>query len=109
MTTQEFVKKECEQYAEKVSFQVPYNGTNDFYNEERLKTSKLDFSDGLTKGLEIAGEFAEWGQRNKYKQSGGKKGNGEWYRQSAGYGGGEPTFYTTSELLTIFLTEKYGK
>ena len=92
MTTQEFVKQEV----------------NKISKESTLHGSKL-FSDGLTKGLEIAGEFAEWGQRNKYKQSGGKKGNGEWYRQSAGYGGGEPTFYTTSELLTIFLTEKYGK
>ena len=91
MTIQEFVKKESENsYA--------YVGFGD---------AQYNYSLGLTKGLEIAGEFAEWGQRNKYKQSGGKKGNGEWYRQSAGYGGGEPTFYTTSELIEIFITEKY--
>ena len=65
MTTQEFVKKEADVYSEKVSFQVPYNGTNDFYNEERLKTSKLDFSDGLTKGLEIAADVLDFAV-NKY-------------------------------------------
>ena len=87
--------------------------TQEFVSHEAIKYKtvsplvKQGFSNGLTKGLEIAGEFAEWGQRNKYKQSGGKKGNGEWYRQSAGYGGGEPTFYTTSELIEIFITEKY--
>ena len=90
-----------EQYAEKVSFQVPYNGTNDFYNEERLKTSKLDFSDGLTKGLEIAKEAFKWAEPNG------------WHRHEVD---GDTWFHfqtmevkTTSELITIFLTEKYGK
>ena len=67
------------------------------------------YEDGLSAGIELARAFAEWGQRMKYKQSGGKKGNGEWYRQSAGYGGGEPHFYTTSELFEIFLTERNEK
>ena len=87
MTKQEFVKNEACIYAEKVSFQVPYNGTNDFYNEERLKTSTIDFSDGLTKGLEIAEGFYEFVQDFTLQELAEK---------------------TTSELLTIFLTEKYG-
>jgi len=101
MTTQEFVKKECEQYAEKVSFQVPYNGTNDFYNEERLKTSKLDFSDGLTKGLEIAEGFMKWVTNGDYQRYSNK--NDIWINVVTNEN------VSTSELLTIFLTEKYGK
>lgn len=93
MTQQEFVKKESEKYSEKVSFQVPYNGTNDFYNEERLNTSHIDFSDGLTKGLEVAKEFAEWVSElrnaNAVLRIIDKR--------------------PADELLTIFLTEKYGK
>ncbi len=107
MTTQEFVIKESKNFAD-----VEIGDRAKFISPRSVDewdTSAEGFKNGLTKGIEIAGEFAEWGQRNKYKQSGGKKGNGEWYRQSAGYGGGEPTFYTTSELIEIFLTEKYGK
>lgn len=102
MTTQEFVKKECEQYAEKVSFQVPYNGTNDFYNEERLKTSKLDFSDGLTKGLEIAELFQQFVEHDYFKVM-------DKYMLKYGRLEDVESHKTRGELLTIFLTEKYGK
>ena len=76
MTTQEFVKQEV----------------NKISKESTLHGSKL-FSDGLTKGLEIAEGFAEWVSElrnaNAVMRIIDKR--------------------PASELLTIFLTEKYGK
>ena len=103
MTTQEFVKKEADVYSEKVSFQVPYNGTNDFYNEERLKTSTIDFSDGLSKGLEIAKEVLDFAV-NKYFSVERLAGKTYWAKSGET---GNIQYLTTAELLEIFLTEKY--
>ena len=52
------------------------------------KDPEENFADGLTKGLEIANEFYEFVQDFTLQELAEK---------------------TTSELLTIFLTEKYGK
>ena len=85
MTQQEFVKKESEET---------------IYNE-------LGFGMGLTKGLEIGKEFADWTTTH--------------LRRSFPVGAEEPIYfrngihplfeakrpYTTDELLEIFLTEKY--
>jgi len=75
MTQQEFVKKESEKY-----YGVKVEG----------KT--FHFDDGLTKGLEIAKEFADWKEKESWQHE---------YREQRNH--------TTDELLTIFLNEKYGK
>jgi hypothetical protein len=76
MTQKEFVKKESESY-----YGVKVEG----------KT--FHFDDGLTKGLEIAKEFAEWVSElrnaNAVMRIIDKR--------------------PADELLTIFLNEKYGK
>lgn len=95
MNIREFIRKES------------FNHISDVF-EGDIALMESSFDSGLTRGLELAKEFTEWTQRNRYKQEGGKKGKGEWYVQAAGYGGGEPKIYTTTELLTIFLTEKYS-
>jgi hypothetical protein len=59
---------------------------------------KQGFSNGLTKGLEIADEFGDWTLYNNWE----KHSNGKWMNDDF------LTIPTTSELLTIFLTEKYG-
>jgi len=82
MTTQEFVKQEVDKISK----------------ESTLHGSKL-FSDGLTKGLEIAKEFAEWLGHNHVPAEGG------WYDVVTS----DTSVKTTDELLTIFLTEKYGQ
>ena len=56
------------------------------------------YADGLTKGLEIAKEFAEWLGHNHVPAEGG------WYDVVTS----DTSVKTTDELLTIFLTEKYG-
>ena len=82
MTTQEFVKKESENsYA--------YVGFGD---------AQYNYSLGLTKGLEIADEFGDWILYNNWE----KHSNGKWMNDDF------LTIPTTSELITIFLTEKYG-
>jgi len=81
MTQQDFVKKESEEL----------KGYG-FFDKEI-------YGDGLTKGLEIAKDFSDWIGFN-YNQ-----GSDGWYFM---YGDDTKT-YTTEELLTIFLTEKYGK
>jgi hypothetical protein len=63
-----------------------------------IKRSKSGFSNGLTKGLEIADEFGDWTLYNNWE----KHSNGKWMNDDF------LTIPTTSELLTIFLTEKYG-
>jgi hypothetical protein len=73
MTQQEFVKKESEKY--------------------KFKLNQTFYADGLTKGLEIAKEFAEWVSElrnaNAVMRIIDKR--------------------PADELLTIFLNEKYGK
>jgi hypothetical protein len=97
MTQQEFVKKESDHYANVQD--------GDFAKIESLKLmddwhqTNTSFSDGLSKGLEIAKEFAEWVGFNYNQESDG------WYFMF----GDDTKTYTTDELLTIFLTEKYGQ
>lgn len=83
MTTQEFVDKE----------------SKEFYKVHANDLGVLTpFSDGLTKGLEVAKEFGDWVLYNNWE----KHNNGKWMNDDF------LTIPTTSELLTIFLTEKYG-
>jgi len=58
---------------------------NKISKESTLHGSKL-FADGLTKGLEIAKEYRSWLESYPYSD-----------------------IHDDDELLTIFLTEKYGK
>jgi len=91
MTIQEFVKKESENsYA--------YVGFGD---------AQYNYSLGLTKGLEIAEKFSEFISKYKYDDI---RGYCSMFNDgSHGKAHISPKYYTTSELLTIFLTEKYGK
>ena len=84
MTTQEFVKKEVDKISK----------------ESTLHGSKL-FSNGLTKGLEIAEGFMKWVTNGDYQRYSNK--NDIWINVVTNEN------VSTSELLTIFLTEKYGK
>ena len=94
MTTQEeFVKKESDKYVD----------TSETVEIDASSWQVVDksFSDGLTKGLEIAKEAFKWAEPNG------------WHRHEVD---GDTWFHfqtmevkTTSELLTIFVTEKYGK
>ena len=80
MTTQEFVDKE----------------SKEFYKVHANDLGVLTpFSDGLTKGLEIAVEFTQWVS---------KSGWGRNYKLEQFL-----THKSTAELLTIFLTEKNVK
>ena len=72
MTQQEFVKKESEKY--------------------KFKLNQTFFADGLTKGLEIMGEYAKW--RIKRSDRNHILRNIEMLNEE--------------ELKELFLTEKYG-
>lgn len=53
----EEIKSKIDDQADKYGFQVPYNGTNDFYNEDKVK----GFQDGATFGYQLAEqEINEW-------------------------------------------------
>ena len=87
MTQQEFVKKESDRYS------------NFYYTKETFKS-------GLTKGLEIAKEFQPWVKKYKDTQYESAKGEDVAYAKKRFI---EIKNLTTDELLTIFLTEKYGQ
>lgn len=85
MTTQEFVKKEAKIY----------------WAISETKDPEENFADGLTKGLEIAEGFMKWVTNGDYQRYSNK--NDIWINVVTNEN------VSTSELLTIFLTEKYGK
>ena len=85
MTTQEFVKQEV----------------NKISKESTLHGSKL-FSDGLTKGLEIAELLQQFVEHDYFKVM-------DKYMLKYGRLEDVESHKTRGELLTIFLTEKYGK
>ena len=86
MTTQEFVNK-LSRTEGKLLFGLAEESESMLIAKEEFKNG---YYNGLTKGLEIAVAFRDWTDAWKVD-----------YR--------EQTTHTTSELLTIFLTEKYGK
>ena len=85
--------------------------TQEFVNEQSVILLNEDFTDpttaenyiaiGLTKGLEIAKDFAKYCQAYYIQVS-----DGVW--QSC-IDETDNKHYTSSELLSIYLTEKYGK
>ena len=78
MTTQEFVISEAEKYVD---------NSKPVENDEcSWQVVDESFSDGLTKGLEIAIAFRDWPNAWEYDFM-------------------EQTEHTTSELLSIYLTE----
>ena len=92
MTTQEFVISEAEKYVD---------NSKPVENDEcSWQVVDESFSDGLTKGLEIAKEFLKWVMISGYEQYS----EDTWFIFTS-----NEDVKTTSELLTIFLTEKYGK
>ena len=91
MTTQEFVKQEVEK---------ELNGfPNGLVNLPKIG---LAFSDGLTKGLEIAELFQQFVEHDYFKVM-------DKYMLKYGRLEDVESHKTRGELLTIFLTEKYGK
>ena len=91
MTTQEFVKKEKEAYK-------PDNIQSDGHDAivERA------FGDGLTKGLEIAELFQQFVEHGYFKVM-------DKYMLKYGRLEDVESHKTRGELITIFLTEKYGE
>lgn len=81
--------------------------TQEFVSHEAIKYKtvsplvKQGFSNGLTKGLEIAEGFMKWVTNGDYQRYSNK--NDIWINVVTNEN------VSTSELLTIFLTEKYGK
>lgn len=94
MTTQEFVKQEAQKHLEKVP--------NGMVNAPLLERS---FATGLTKGLEIAADVLDFAV-NKYFSVERIDGKTYFAKLTETQ---KIQYLTTSELLTIFLTEKYGK
>ena len=86
MTQQEFVKK-LSRMEGKLLFGLAEESESMLIAKEEFKNG---YFNGLTKGLEIAKEFAEWLPTNRWRHTIVKA-----------------TTKTTDELLTIFLTEKY--
>ena len=95
MTQHEFVKKESEQRFDKRY--VVFKPDEDDELHKDFFTSGYD--DGLAKGLEIAKEFADWLGHNYMTAEGG------WYDVITS----NTSVRIIDELLTIFLTEKYGQ
>lgn len=95
MTQHEFVKK-LSRMEGKLLFGLAEESESMLIAKEEFKNGYLN---GLTKGLEIVKEFAEWVGFNYNQESDG------WYFMF----GDDTKTYTTDELLTIFLTEKYGQ
>ena len=93
MTTQEFIISEAEKYVD--------NSKPVENNECSWQVVDESFSDGLTKGLEIAEGFMKWVTNGDYQRYSNK--NDIWINVVTNEN------VSTSELLTIFLTEKYGK
>ena len=86
MTTQEFVIKESKNFAD-----VEIGDRAKFISPRSVDewdTSAEGFKNGLTKGLEIAKEFAEWLPDNRWRHTIAKA-----------------ISQTTAELLSIYLTE----
>lgn len=89
--------------ADKYGFVVPYDGSNKFYNDDKVK----GYQDGATAWAKIAIGFAEWKDAKGYRRERGRKNKeriyGEWYIPAAGYGGGQPITYTSEQLLLEYL------
>lgn len=93
MTTQEFIISEAEKYVD---------NSKPVENDEcSWQVVDESFSDGLTKGLDIAKEYSVWKENNYVKV---------WDKYCHRHSDiSEKRLHLTNEqLLTIFLTEKYG-
>lgn len=93
MTVKEFVKQYKEAYK-------PDNIQSDGHDA----VVERAFGDGLTKGLEIAGGFAEWSTSSGYMKLHNGYGATLWIHVNS-----NSSAFTTAELLSIYLTEKYEK
>jgi len=92
MTTQEFIISEAEKYVD---------NSKPVENDEcSWQVVDESFSDGLTKGLDIAKEYSVWKENNYVKV---------WDKYCHRHSDiSEKRLHLTNEqLLTIFLTEKY--
>ena len=93
MTIQEFIISEAEKYVD---------NSKPVENDEcSWQVVDESFSDGLTKGLDIAKEYSVWKENNYVKV---------WDKYCHRHSDiSEKRLHLTNEqLLTIFLTEKYG-
>lgn len=94
MTQHEFVKK-LSRMEGKLLFGLAEESESMLIAKEEFKNGYLN---GLTKGLEIVKEFLDWLIEHYHYSGGG------WYVKCSK----SMVSFTTDELLTIFLTEKYG-
>ena len=94
MTTQEFVKKHVDEMFLNIYPVAPESNAELRIQDEYSYGLKM----GLSVGLDIADEFGDWTLYNNWE----KHSNGKWMNDDF------LTIPTTSELITIFLTEKYG-
>lgn len=53
MTREETIKKQAEDYADKHGFRVPYDGSNNFYDETDVKASLEGLCNNIMKKLKI--------------------------------------------------------
>lgn len=101
MTVEQFIEDRAGLYADKESFQVPFDGSNKFYDDKRHAESLKDYASGLREGIELMGEFAEWVDNTPYKRDI----NGYWF-DSTTLGWPNHSIYTTPELIELFLDHK---
>lgn len=87
---------------------VTQNGISSIHTKEfpgAYKEQAIIAMDECAKQQAIA--FAEWIAGNGFRRMRGRKNKervyGNWYVPSAGYGGGEPTTFTTDQLFQLFL------
>lgn len=94
MNTNEYVKQVADGKYPKMTNMQSLEVNEEFTGNEIRTVQRNDFTKGLTLGLELAEEFAEWCVGNY------KRGGERWYPYATNGS------YTTTELLEIFLTEK---
>lgn len=92
---QDLIKQEMKEYGDNEFPKQHYTGIH------VKTTAKYGYLAGAKKWALMMEEFAEWLAKKKWK----RYSNGKWSIPSAGYGGGEPIEYTTSELLTLFISK----
>ena len=100
MTTQEFVKQEVEAASNQM-FPIGNEHESKMIASQEYRNG---MAYGLTKGLEIAADVLDFAV-NKYFSVERLDGKTYWAKSGET---GNIQYLTTSELITIFLTEKYG-
>lgn len=99
-----------EEYKSNEAQRLFIQGEAEDFNEEHDIQQHNAFIDGFDAviALDLSAKFAEWIDNGRWKRERGRNGVfGKWYVPSAGYGGGEPTMYTTKELYQYWIDNVY--